>query len=49
MGEARAAMQSICANGYSPISVIYYDMYMIAYIYEGLQPKNTSNDVMSYM
>jgi len=28
---------------------IYYDMYMVAYIYEGLQPKNTSNDLMFYM
>jgi len=28
---------------------IYYDMYMVAYIYEGWQPKNTSNGVMSYM
>jgi len=28
---------------------IYYDMYMVAYIYEGLQPKNASNDVKSYM
>ena len=28
---------------------VYYDMDMVAYIYEGLQPKNTSNDVMYYM
>ena len=51
MGETRAVMQSICANGYSPTTVIniYYGMYMVAYIYEGLQPENTSNDVMYYM
>ena len=46
-------MQSICANGYRQLhqchTNIYYDMYMVAYIDEGLQPKNTSNDVMSYM
>ena len=28
---------------------VYYDMYMVAYIYEELRPKNTSNDVMYYM
>ena len=51
MGETRAAMQSNCTNDTALKChvKVYYDMNMVAYIYEGLQPKNTSNDVMPYM